>query len=342
MPTSDQLPLVTGSVTVDVSNNYRRACNVTLADPTGVWAPPPQSRDAPLMPYGNEIALYRSIAGFPTVPLGVFQITKVQIDDAPEGQTITVTGNDRSYHVAIQKWTDVYNIAAGTNLNTAIQNIVSPRFDFPVTYNLPPTSSTTAAMTFGLSSSDDPWAACVSIAQAAGNQVFFDASGVCTMLPWPNPNQLSPVWTLSEGPNCVMSQINRSIDSAKVYNHVIVYAESSSLTSPMRADAEITDITNPLYVGGPYGDVPYIKTTRIVTDQTTLQNMANGLLLSYLGGQEQVSVDTVPNPALDVNDVVQIYRQRSNTIGNYIVTSIKMPLEAESLMTFTASLVVNL
>ena len=347
-------PISSGSVTVDLTATYLRTCSVTIpaiayrGTEVLKYVPAPQGGGSSLAtPWGTEIKLYRSIVGiggttYPLIPLGVFRLAQVSIVDTQDGLTISLNGYDRSYTVGIQLWTDTYHIAKGTNLNTAISDILEPRFPWHVTTNFPATTATTSALTFGIDAAHNPWTVAWTLARAHGKQLYFDVTGQLLMQDWPNPGGKSPVWTLTASSTSALIDVTRNLSNTPLTgnatilpNHVIAFGESTSLKAPMRADAKITDPHNPLRVGGPYGDVPFIVTTNRVLTQAHLQAYANTLLQQYTGQDEQIVLDCIENPALEVNDVIKIEREVSNTNGNYFVTGMVHSLEPETPMQVT-------
>lgn len=347
-PTGIILPILSGSVTVDLQNDWRRSCSVTVLDLTGQLTPPVGSANGYLTPYGSEIALYRTIRGndstgtpYPLVPLGVFYIASTKVVDAPEGQTIAIQGFDRAYRASTQQFTDTYTIAAGTLTIFAILDILTPRFPFTLHFNFPPLLATTPLLTYGVDSSVDPWKVCAQLAHDAGYQLFFDVSGTCVMQPWPEPTTQPTVWSMAEGQYSIMSQIERDLTNQSIPNHVIALGEGTGVTPPMRAEAAITDTNNPLHIYGPYGDVPVYTRTNTVTDQATLQFLADSTMLSYVGKQEQLTLQCIANPMLDVNDVVALSRGRSNVSGRYMIDTLTVPMEPETLQQVTFRLAVG-
>src|SRR5665213_3380780 len=119
------------TVTVDRNNIIRRTCSAVLTDPYAGTAQAivPTTAASFLTPYGNELVLYRGIT-YPDgtqelIQQGVFGLDDVVIDDSGGDLVITLTGGDRGVACQHAGFTDVYTIAPGTNVGTAIQTLIS-------------------------------------------------------------------------------------------------------------------------------------------------------------------------------------------------------------------------
>ena len=73
------LPVVSGSVTIDGRAALRRRCTVTVLDVNGTFAP--NDATDTLAPYGNEIVLKRGVPGT-LATLGVFRIGTASVSDS--------------------------------------------------------------------------------------------------------------------------------------------------------------------------------------------------------------------------------------------------------------------
>src|ERR1035437_7877942 len=121
------------SVTIDRKNASRRTCQVQLTSnelSSGSGNVIPTLATDLFAPFGNELTLfYTSITnGVETdTQVGVFLITDVNVDDSRTDLSMKVTGADRAKAYSRAGFTDVYTIAASTNIGTAIQALLSSR-----------------------------------------------------------------------------------------------------------------------------------------------------------------------------------------------------------------------
>jgi len=177
------LHVVAGSVTADCRRAATRDATVTFAPAPG------QSYDALydlLATPGLELSLAR---GFQladgtqvTAPLGVFVIDELTYKrvGAGAGWELTAACTDRSQRVTRARWTQPYQIAAGTALADAINAAVASRWPGAQTIvsaaGVP--NSLGAQAVFQAGSDSDPWADICSLATSFGYLLSFNAAGL--------------------------------------------------------------------------------------------------------------------------------------------------------------------
>jgi hypothetical protein len=94
------------------------------------------------------------------------------------------------------------------------------------------------------------------------------------------------------------------------FSHAVVSGEGTGVATPVRADVTDTNPNSPTYVSGPFGDVPVFTTSPLVLTTGQATTKATAQLKRNLGQVEFLNLYLVPNPALDVNDVVSVTRAR--------------------------------
>ena len=199
-------------VTVDTTATTRRTLTLTVID-QGIAVNNPNSLvpNAPtdlLHPLsGNELHVFRGFE-YPDgsqdlCQLGVFRMSQPQITDTGDAITITITGNDRSAEISRLKWTDPYQVVAGTDLSAAVRAILHDRWqgeplDLSRIESTNPIGTgqygagsflTLPNTTFGtdLANTNDPWADLQTLVLAAGMELFFDTQGRPVMQSIVNP-----------------------------------------------------------------------------------------------------------------------------------------------------------
>jgi len=327
------LSVTGGTVTADKTAGFRRSCQFVVEDASYTLAP--HDLGSPLAPNGNEVQLYRGIqysdGTTELVSLGIFGISQIDVEDTSTGLTITVSGYDRSRTVSRLKWTDVYTVAAGLTYDVAIRTLIESRFPNGSgwSYNFTPQTATTPTnplYTFAnQGSNNDPWQAATTLAVACGCNLFFDPNGVLTLSPMTAATTSASMLTL--GSTMLATRIKRSLINEGVYNDIVVLASGTAIATPLRSQARDTNTGSPTYYLGAYGDVPNVITTSAVTTQGASDAMAAAQLLLAAGLSDSIEMDMIPNPALDIDDVVAISRPRMNLTGNYVVQSFRIPLE---------------
>lgn len=356
-----------GSVSVDVTQPVRRTCTCTVQSQGLAYDDLiPTNKNSLLNPAsGNELRLFRGFQ-YPDgtqelCPLGVFRMTKPVVADTGDAITISISGNDRSALMTRRTWTDVYPINSGTDLRTAVHNLVNNRLgDLDLTFKLANTYGITVpATTFGasLANSNDPWADVISLAIAGPFEIFFDETGAVVMQAIPNAVLSASAFPLAyvEGENCTFTQIQRSLDETQTYNGAIVQGVGSG-GPPVSAEVWDTDPLSPLFAGtgvgngrnawesgSSWGRQPYIYQTTLVPSagqnaasaQAQVLKMAQAIYRQVHTVLDIPSFSAVPNPALLESDVLDIQRERIDLSGPYVCGQMTMPLDTSSLMTVT-------
>lgn len=327
-----RLVAIDGSVTVDRTAQYRRAASIECVDPLGEFIP--DGSAGILTPFGTEIKPYRGVRysdGTEEVyPLGVFRLSRVQMTEGSGGAGVRIKLDmfDRSRTVARDAFTSTYTIAAGTNVVDAVKLIV--RRTFPDAEFDSITSNVTTPGPKVFNTKDDPWSACVELAQSVGCDIFFDVDGRVVIAPPVDLDALpSPDFTYIDGAGSTLLDIDIDLADERVYNGVVVEAQStSSELPPVRAEAWDTEPLSPTYYLGPYGRVPQFVQDSNVTTVAQAQAMADSLVKGLLGSASQLTVASWTNPALEAGDVVEVKRDRLRISGLYTVDSFAVPLKA--------------
>jgi hypothetical protein len=322
--TKEGLGFTEGSVKVDRGSETRRSLSLTLPDP----------RDFPVDPtdtygvYGQRLYVERGIryldGSTELVPMGTFVITGVSgnIHTGP----LTVTGAGLELLVKRSK----YEAAASTNGRTAnlfveqaIQEAI-PGASFVSTA----TRGTRFLATKTWEADTERWAAIKDVATAIGAEVYCDAYGTFRMVDVPDVDLLgSPVWTVNAGERGVMVAADVTLSGDDVFNRVIVTGENAQDNVPVvTGTATITDTTDPLYYGGPFGKVTKRVSSSLVTTAPDALTTAQALLRKYRQANRSVALSAVPNPALDAGDWIRADYGPGISPELHLVQSFDIPL----------------
>lgn len=276
-----------------------------------------------------EVAVDSSVEEL--VPVGVFTLNDVEILDGPQGLSIELSGADLSRRVSRNRWDDTYVIDAGGNYATAIQELIRNRMPDAV-FNFASTPRATPRLFFGEQSSNDPWEDAQKMAESIGYEVFFDARGICTLRPEPDPDVDDSVWEFNDTTHPTIIEVRRRVTDENTYNKVIVTGESSQNVAPVRAVAIDDDPASPTYYLGPYGTVTYRLTSPLILVYPQAEEAARALLLRVKGATEAVEMDVVPMPALEPGDVVTVNRSKSRIDGRFLIDQMSIPWGADESM----------
>lgn len=352
------LAVTGGSVTMDVARPVRSNLSCSLVDPTGQLTR--GDVDDLLNPYDCEIAPHRGVrvvssrtsvttdyvpnAGFglqpfgtsgfggveatqtitsvvtetdTLAPLGVFQLTSRQVTDSDDGLKVQLTGQDRAMGYQ-GPMASALAISNGTPTEVAIQKLLSTRQP-GLSLATTKTGFVTGPLLFG--PDIDVWAEAQKLAESVGARLSHDRMGqaVLAMAGWQSDR---PVARYAEGDGRLLS-VDRSEDSDTIRN--VVVAESADGT--VRVEVSDLDPSSPTYSRGRYGrrvftlKNPYFGSVRQATQAAAAR-------LAYeLGRSEKVAFTAVPDPGLDVDDVVTVHRPRLGLVERgVVVATLEVPL----------------
>lgn len=337
-----RLLAIGGEVNVDRTAAVRRAGKVDCIDPEGVLIP--QGDYGLLTPYGTELRPYRGVRysdGTTEVyPLGVFRLSGADFSESASvsggaGVSISLSMFDRSRTVARDKFTNVYTVAKGTNIVTAIKKIIDRTFP-GVDYDAISTSQTVSEPKV-FDASDDPWDACIGLAKSIGCEIYFDVNGSVVIAP-PTDVDASPSadFTYVESQKSTLTSLKKSFSDEQAFNGVIVTGESPGDDKPpVRAEAWDLEPSSPTYRYGPYGEVPeFVNDTNVKTVAEAQRN-ADSILRRHLGAPSQLSCSAWTNPALEAGDIVQIERVRMGVTGLYTLDAFNIPFRKDGTQNLT-------
>lgn len=297
----EPLSIVDGSVSVDRSQQYRRSCSITVADPALI----PRTPADKLSVYGARLRIARGVQAGEfreTVPVGVFRIDSVEgdVDDGP----VTIQGKSLECIVGDDKFTTPYR-ASGTAVGAITALIQRSVPDAAVT-----TASTVVDAAIGARVFDtegDPWAAITEIAAAVGAEVYADADGTFVISDLPDLLTTPPAWTVSVGDGGSYISAARGMNSDGVHNGVLARGENTeSNTAPVSSLVVDGDSGSPTYWDGPFGHRPmfYSSSTLITTGQCTAA--ATLKLRAAQAPNATANLTSMANPALEPGDIIRV------------------------------------
>lgn len=327
--------LTDGEVNVQ-DEAIRRRFSLQYTDPLGELTPG-VATDI-FTTYGHIVKLYRGIyITSPTVPeevpLGVFGLDNVAVDDTGVSLVITIDGYDLADIVSRSLLVQDFPIAAGTNFGDAIQSLLA----FSVaglTFNFISTTYTTPALLWA--TGQDPWVAARTMAAAIGCEIFFNPDGVCVMQAIPDYSSLASVWDYHEGADSTILSVNKQQTNRDTYNYYIVTGEHSTNTAPVRGEAFDDNPASPTYYKGSYGRVPApVESSKLVTTTNQANEAASALLHQSIGQGDRLHFNAIVNPAHEVNDVISFRRSKSKIDGKYVIDTFAIPLTHNRAMDVT-------
>lgn len=332
---TQRLKVVGGEVGCDRTAQIRRNLNCRAIDPLGIITP--RNSGEILTPYGTELRAYRGIKWKladgtwheEVCALGVFRLARSTISDKADGTSdIQLESYDRSRTIQRDKFVTPYQIPSGTNVLSAIKDIVQRTFPDAVYDSITTSITTTGPLLYD--SGSDPWAACTDLARSMGCEIYFDVEGRVAIVPPEDINALpNPEFSYVEGDGCTMLDLSRVFSDEPGYNGVIVTGETPGDEKPaVRGEAWDMSPTSPTYRYGPYGEVPVFVTDSTAKEQEDCEKIARAQLALILGASSQIGLTTAVNPSYEAGAVVQVKRPRSGVNGLYILDAFNVPLES--------------
>lgn len=335
------LPIDSGSVTVNVSSLVRRTCSVRLITDRGANNLVPDTGFDAITPFGNELRLYRGVrfddGTEEYVPQGVFVMTDVRITDSNSAVLIEITGEDRSLLVSRAKYTKAYRMVPGT-LEASLTALLQDRYP-DIETNFPTTNVSVQQIILGVNTDNNPWRDAVDIASLVGYDLYFDVNGVATMQQFPSLDGSAVVASYQEGQNTSVTSIDRTMSTKETYNGVIYTVQGTQISVPIRVEAWDEDSTSPTYRYGVFGEAPIFINSNVIATTAEATQAAILLLNKYIGAQEQITWTAIVDPSLDANDVVYIYSVGSKVDRLVIIDSLTMPLSPQDSLSAQARVV---
>lgn len=326
-PVGTEIPIISGDVTTDINADITSTLQL---ETKFTW---PANSSATGTPYGQEIYVERGIeygdGGTEWVGLGYFRIDSVEQDRVPDGP-IHITASDRMATIKDGRPLAPLVFGAGASVQSVI--------DFVVTQVLPgvPTVYDFSAGTTLLNVShildQDRLKFLQDLVSSLGKVMYFDYAGRLQIKAAPDPTKAA-VYTINAGRSGVLVSMKRSLSRDGVYNAVVATGEAAGELPPVRGVA-IDDVpTSPTYFSGPFGQVAEFFSSTFLQTNDQCTNAARSMLLKAVGLPYNVSLGTVPNPALEAGDVVTVsYSEKSNS-ETHIADKIVYPLDTSTPMT---------
>lgn len=291
--------------------------------------------------YGSYGVLAQSFTEFEAseeIPLGVFVITDIDIEDSGNGTTMVITGVDRSLRISKAEWIDPYQIPANTELAAAISGVLTNRWPSVETdfYN---TGVLLPATVLGLqsgSSGKDPWANVQQMASSNGFDLYFDATGRAVLVPVSDPSTATPLETYEENEEAMILSVKRRLSTDNTFNGVVATGEGSSVKPPVRAVAFDDDPASPTYRYGLFGERPKFISSSLVTSASAAASFAAAELAKIKGAEENVDWVQVCDPSLDAGDVVKVRNTGTRLDKVLVLDKVTIPLAPSGTMSATA------
>lgn len=319
------LALLGGNVTEDMDDATRRSMQCTVYDEETAFA----DLEDLLDPYLSTIEPKRGII-YPdgseeVVSLGVQHPTELSIQEVDGGPVFHLTALDSSSRASGPLANPVY-IPVGTPFDEAITKLLQSKMP-GVSMMIGESEFTTPTLL--IPDSSNAWTESRKLAAAAGLDLWVSRDNQVVAAPRPLDPDVDPDWEFVEGENATFWDPKRQTRRDDYPNVVVVEGTHPNFPG-IRAVVWDDDPASRTYRYGPYGEVVRKIQTEKVTSTDQAQAMAARELARLLGPQYEITLECVPNPALEVGDTVLVTRERVGLVAvRMIVCHLETPLLPE-------------
>ncbi|MGW0468335.1 DUF5047 domain-containing protein [Streptomyces sp. NPDC003027] len=324
--TVPDLPIVDGSVTVDRGSKTRRNLSLVVADPKLLpWSP-----TDPLAVYGQELVVSRGIrytdGTTEMVPLGTFRV------EEPSGDTlygpVTVTGKSLEAAIIDDTFQEPTSTRGYGGCVDAITGLIHATIPTASVVNQTADARNPTCAVAVWDAGADRWEAVVQIARAMQAEIYVDALNRFVIRDLPNVLTDPVAWDIAEGEGGTLIAASRTMSRTAVFNAVVASGENTaSGNAPVSGVARDTDPLSPTRWGGPFGKVTKFISSPLWTTSPVCQSAAEFALFDAVAPNVTASVESVPNPALEGNDVLRA--SHSGRPERFLLQAATIPLSAD-------------
>jgi hypothetical protein len=298
------VPLTGGSVTADAKSQVRRTASVTIADPR-YWPGSRYGLDVLSPVSGAELFLERGILvpgkGIEWVPVFTGPVQSISAS-YPAVDAVTVALSDRSKKVADDRMDVPVQTRQGATCVQEITRLITE--SLPDADVLDLTGDTITAPVLDIDK--ERWADGIEkLADAIAAEVFADQLGRFIIRRQPVLSD-TPVWVVDSGDTGVLVKANLELTREQVYNAVVASGERTDGTPAVWAKVVDDEPASPTYYGGPFGRKVRYYSSSLLTTTAQAETTATALLARVRGYAAKVTVEALPNPALEPGDVIEV------------------------------------
>jgi Domain of unknown function (DUF5047) len=325
-PLEGRVMVTGGQIRADRDARVRRQGSVRIA--FSLAASEEQVRE---LPFGGYCAVERGVMFADgveeLVKVGHFRIDSVSWEGEQGEATLTLL--DRHAQLQDEPFVTPWS-PVGLKPSDAIVDAVEEVFGASIGYDVQTTPASEAAIIDAVYDQDRA-GAIGELAAALGAEAYFKPSGDFTLRPSPNLDALAPVWTIDAGEGGVLTAVSENLDRTSVKNGVAVRGIASAGAAPVFSLATDNDPASPTRWGGPFGKVALITSLTGVVTQAQADTTAASLLRLHLGAARTLTLQAVPNPALEPGDAVLVTHPDGRE-EKQLVNALALPLDVDGAM----------
>lgn len=314
-----------GNIRVDLDGQIRRSGSLTIADPRLV-----PSLSSVLSPLGSEVRIRQGVVYSDgteeLVPIGVFRLDLTSWGEIDRVPSIQIYDRSKAFQAELPS----PHSRSGWMAKAVIIDMIE--WFYPALKPLDPNAVFAPELVDyrlpggHVFESNNHWDPIAELARNMGGRLYFDVEGQpkCDLIE--DLSTTSSIdFEVNVGDSGVLVSANRSYSREGVYNSVVVIGAAKGDGAIPRAAVYNRDAGSPLRYGGPYGKTGIVINDSSLTTYQQCYQRALNELAKYTGLSYSVDFSAIPNPALDVGDVIRMTYTDGSTELHQIET-LSIPL----------------
>ena len=329
--------IVDGSVDIDKSRGTRRTATLTLLNKDGAFTPDGKVDDYDGKFYVNRfIRLFRGVvlAGGTAiyVPIGTFMIDTIDTIVERNMSLLNMTLSDPWKKLQKSLVTRTRTFAIDTPINTVIRTLAAEAgADYPLAPNLDQLSGRPAGTTdlngkLTIERGESRGDVIKTIANKFGIDIYFNQEGRLSSQDRKAPRDASEVWHFYSSIDMtgMLNSVTRTLSDDNLFNHVFVIGTGIP-TAPVIFERRNTSLASPTSIAR-IGDRVTILEGQTWKTQAQVNAAGEKLWDTVSNLFEDLTIDTICNPALEADDVIRITEPLSRLSGAYRINQMNVPL----------------
>lgn len=333
------LPVDEANVSSELDSDITRSATITTADLSSVPGAPDFGIDFLSCEVTLRAGYVYSNQQVETADLGRFMVWNASKDYA-NGDVVSLELYDRAKYMEMSEIVKPLDYS-GFMAQTAIQDLVNRSIP-GVLGTLTVTFSAGVAnvkLGGGMTYDTNHLDAAIKICDSIGAKLTFDTDGQPFVVKKPaldrNALTSTAVFELACGPNGNLIDLSRQITRENVFNGVAVYGTAPEGQPQPFGEAYDMNTSSKTYWNGPFG-----KALKKVNKEELLTSVeciaaANAILKETTSGLEPITAQILPNPALEVGDIVTVVFPDLTTTELHMIASIDFDMDEMSMQITT-------
>jgi hypothetical protein len=234
--------------------------------------------------------------------IGEFVIDSINGDYFPS--SVKVTGRDYTKKCIQSKIESAMTFSAGTSVETLVRALAANAGITKFRLDVMP-QTLTSALSFDRGT--PRWDIMRQAAYANGYELFFDSDGYLKSRLFQDPVLSAETFIFDTGVGGNLSNLTRSTNDSRIYNHICVYGDPSSGEQrlPYFGEALNVEPNSPTRISK-IGDRYYSFASTFFTSQQQCQDYANRLLSIHALESFELSFGAINYPWLEVGEIARV------------------------------------